>query len=158
MTLPAHFSSLSGEWSGTKRLYLGWLPEPEVKSASKLTIAKAARGSFELMDYTWKYDGISQEGLLLIGYDDTQNAVTIAWADSWHMSRKILHCTGSVDADGVMRVAGSYEAPPGPDWGWRIAISVEGDGKIKERLRIVMHNVSPEGKEELAVDADFTRV
>ena len=153
MTLPVQFANLSGEWKGTKRLYLNWLPDPEVRSESRLTIAKAGRGSFELMDYTWKYDGISQEGLLLIGYDDGQNAVTVAWADSWHMSKKIMHCVGAIEVDGTMNVVGSYEAPPGPDWGWRIAISVDG----KDKLHIVMHNIAPEGKEELAVDADFLR-
>ena len=154
MPLPTQFSSLSGEWKGTRRLYLSWLAEPEVKSASRLTVAKAARGSFELMDYTWKYDGISQEGLLLIGYDEAQNAATVAWADSWHMNRKIMHCTGDIDKAGVLKVSGSYEAPPGPDWRWRIAISSEG----KDRFRIVMHNLSPEGNEALAVDADYSKV
>jgi hypothetical protein len=151
--LPKHFASLSGEWKGTKRLFPNWLPNPEVLSESRLTIAKAGRGSFELMDYTWRYDGISQEGLLLIGYDEGQNAVTIAWADSWHMNKKIMHCVGAVTADGEMSAIGSYEAPQGPDWNWRIAISAG----VKEKLRIVMHNISPEGKSELAVEADFVR-
>ena len=153
MSLPNQLAALSGEWVGTKRLYLNWLPNPEVQSDSRLTIAKAVRGSFELMDYTWKYDGMPHEGLLLIGYDETKNAVTIAWGDSWHMSKAIMHCIGGVDASGAINVTGSYEAPPGPDWGWRITISAEG----KDKMRIVMHNISPEGKEELAVDAGFVR-
>ena len=154
MSMPARFSRLSGEWKGTKRLYLGGESGPEKTSASRMTIAKAARGCFELLDYTWKYEGSPHEGLLVLGYDDKQNAATAAWADSWHMSQKIMYCEGTIDAAGVMIVTGSCEAPPGPDWLWRIAISTDG----QDTMRIVMHNVSPQGNAELAVDADFVRV
>jgi len=44
---------------------------------------------------------------------------------------------------------GSYAAPPGPDWGWRTVIEIPDD----DSFRMVMYNVSPEGKEELAVNA-----
>jgi hypothetical protein len=52
-------------------------------------------------------------------------------------------------------VRGTYAAPPGPDWGWRIDVTPDGD-----KLRIEMHNVWPEeqgGKEELAVEAVYGR-
>ena len=48
---------------------------------------------------------------------------------------------------------GSYAAPPGPDWGWRIAIR-PGDGSA---LAIVMHNVTPGGEEAVAVEATYKR-
>jgi hypothetical protein len=50
-------------------------------------------------------------------------------------------------------VRGSYAAPPGPNWGWRTVIETPDD----DSLRIVMYNVSPEGKEDLAVDAVYRR-
>jgi hypothetical protein len=52
-------------------------------------------------------------------------------------------------------VRGKYAAPPDPDWGWRIDVQPGG-----RTLRVVMHNVWPEaqgGKEELAVEAVYTR-
>ena len=145
MSFPSQFAMLSGEWKGTKRVYLNGETGPEKKSLSRMTIAKAAHGSFILIDYTWKYEADAHEGVLLLGYDDAQNVATAAWGDSWHMSRKLLHCNGVIDAGGVFNVRGNYSAPPGPDWGWRIDLTVEG-----ERLRLVMWNIWPEeqgGKE-----------
>jgi hypothetical protein len=48
---------------------------------------------------------------------------------------------------------GSYAAPPGPDWGWRIEIAAE----QCKALRLVMFNIWPDGKEELAVEAAYVR-
>ena len=156
MPLPVNFTGLSGEWKGTKRLYLAGESGPEKSSGSRMTIAKAARGTFLLLDYTWKFDGDPQEGVLLLGCDATQNTATVAWGDSWHMSQKIMHCVGTID-ERVINVRGSYEAPPGPDWGWRITLTINGDDSI----RLVMHNISPDApdaKEDLAVRAEFSRV
>jgi hypothetical protein len=55
----------------------------------------------------------------------------------------------------ALSVRGTYAAPPGPDWGWRIDVTPGGEG-----LRVIMHNVWPEeqgGKEELAVEAVYAR-
>ena len=153
MALPARFTGLSGEWKGSKRLYLGGESGPEQSSAARMTIAKAARGTFLLLDYTWKYENDPQEGVLLLGYDATGNAATAAWGDSWHMNQKIMHCTGAIDANGVFTVVGSFEAPPGPDWGWRIALTIH----TAESMGILMHSISPDGMENLAVHAEFAR-
>ena len=154
MSLPPRFAGLSGEWKGTKRLYLNGESGPEKSSASRLTIAKAARETFLLLDYTWKYEGDRHEGVLLLGYDEKQNSATAAWGDSWHMRNKVMQCTGTVDANGAFSVRGSYEAPPDADWGWRIALTL----RTVDSLGIVMHNISPDGMEDLAVRAEFARV
>jgi hypothetical protein len=65
-----------------------------------------------------------------------------------------MACDGSIDQGGTILLRGSYQAPPGPDWGWRITITAN-SGKD---LQIVMHNCTPEGAEELAVQADYARV
>ena len=153
MSLPTRFTNLSGEWKGTKRLYLGGEAGPEKSSGSRLTIAKAARGTFLLLDYTWKFEGDPQEGVLLLGYDAAQNVATAAWGDSWHMSQSIMHCEGVID-DCAFNVRGGYAAPSGPDWGWRITLTI----LAEHLINIVMHNISPEGKEDLAVRAEFARV
>ncbi len=153
MSFPAQFAGLSGEWKGTKRVYLSGATGPEKSSPSRMTIAMAARGSFMLLDYTWKYEADAHKGVLLLGYDDTQNVATAAWGDSWHMSRKLLQCAGSIDGGSVFNVRGSYEAPPGPDWGWRIALAIQDANS----LDITMFNISPDGEEDLAVRAEFAR-
>jgi hypothetical protein len=106
---------------------------------------------FLRFDYSWSYHGQPQEGSLLMGGDPSSSSATAHWIDTWHMSHAVLACQGTATANGGLDLKGSYAAPPGPDWGWRIAV-VPGD-----ELRIVMHNIWPEGKEELAVEAWYQR-
>ena len=144
-------SALIGTWEGTKLLYMAPPPEPAVSSPSKLSVRPIAGGSFLEFTYNWTFEGAEQSGVLLFGYDE-QNSASAAWVDSFHMSSKIMSCIGTA-AGGSADLRGSYEAPPGPDWGWRIIIrSVSATG-----LQIVMHNISPEGQEDLAVQIDYTR-
>jgi hypothetical protein len=105
------------------------------------------------LTYTWSHEEVAQEGLILLGYDDKQEIATAAWVDSWHMSSKIMSCQGTIDAQGAIDLRGSYEAPPGPDWGWRIVITP----KAGKELQMVMYNITPEGAEDLAVKADYKR-
>ena len=65
-----------------------------------------------------------------------------------------MFCHGTINAQGIIDLLGSYEAPPGPDWGWRIIIT----NPSNNRLQIIMYNCSPEGVEELAVQADYKRI
>jgi len=154
MSLPPRFAGLSGEWKGTKRLYLNGESGPVRESVSRMTIARAARETFLLLAYSWKFDGEPHEGLLMLGYDEVQNSATAAWGDSWHMSKKIMHCAGTIDGGNTFNVCGGYEAPPDPNWGWRIALCIH----AADSMALVMHNISPDAKEELAVKADFKRV
>jgi hypothetical protein len=103
--------------------------------------------------YTWADQGEPQDGMLVLG-DDTQNNILKAvWIDSWHMRDSFMVCEGATRAEGAAWVVGSYAVPPGPDWGWRIAIETKAVGVF----RLVMHNISPEGVEELAVEATYMR-
>lgn len=63
-----------------------------------------------------------------------------------------MPCTGR-GAERAADLRGSYEAPPGPDWGRRITIR----SVSAAELQIVMHNISPEGQEDLAVQLDYRR-
>ncbi len=153
MPLPNEFAALSGEWKGTKRLYLNGEAGPQKNSASRLTVARAARGSFLMFAYTWNFDGDPHEGLIMVGHDSKQNVAIAAWGDSWHMNSKIMSCRGKLDDDGAINVVGSYEVPTGPDWGWRVAIAPS----AANALRILMHNIDPDGKEDIAVAAEFVR-
>ena len=140
-----------GEWQGTKQLYFGPPPAPAISSPSKLRAVAVAGGNFLQFDYRWSYEGEEQSGVLLFGCDE-ENAASAAWVDSFHMSSKIMSSTGAADA-GAIDVRGSYAAPPGPDWGWRTIIR----SASANEFQLVMHNISPEGQEDLAVQIDYTR-
>lgn len=142
---------LCGKWEGTQQLFLEPPPVTPASSPARLSLEPVAGGCFLEGRYEWSHEGEVQHGLLLFGYNE-ENAATAAWVDSFHMSGKIMSCTGTAAA-GAVDVAGTYEAPPGPDWGWRIAIR----SLAEDKLEIVMHNIWPEGQTDLAVQADFTR-
>jgi len=144
---------LIGDWTGSNLLRLSWLTPSDYHSPSRLSVKHVAKGKFLTFTYTWSHEKISQEGVILLGYDATQEMATAAWVDSWHMSSKVMSCQGSIDQQGAINIRGSYEAPPGPNWGWHIVITP----KSGKELQIVMYNISPEGVEELAVQADYKR-
>jgi hypothetical protein len=144
---------LLGEWTGSNLLRLSWLTPSDYRSSSQLSVAPVAKGKFLSFTYTWSHEEVSQEGVILLGCDDKQEMATAAWVDSWHMSSKIMSCQGTIDAQGAIDLRGSYEAPPGPDWGWRIIITP----KAGKELQMVMYNITPEGVEDLAVQADYKR-
>jgi hypothetical protein len=144
---------LLGDWTGSNLLRLSWLTPSDYHSSSQLSVAPVAKGKFLSLTYTWSHEEVAQEGLILLGYDDKQEIATAAWVDSWHMSSKIMSCQGTIDAQGAIDLRGSYEAPPGPDWGWRIVITP----KAGKELQMVMYNITPEGAEDLAVKADYKR-
>jgi hypothetical protein len=141
----------AGTWRGTSTLR-----DPhsgiDDASASTAVVTPVLDGRFVRIDYTWSYGGRPQEGSLLIGFQRTAGVATACWIDCFHNGEKVMVCTGSASGDGTLTVRGSYAAPPGPDWGWRIDVMPGG-----ETLRMVHHNVWPEGKEELAVESRYTR-
>lgn len=145
-------TALIGEWRGTKRLYLAPPPEPALSSPSQLSVSPIAAGRFLQFNYDWTYDSERQSGALLFGPSNGQNAASAAWVDSFHMSTGIMFCTGTA-VDGSADFRGSYKAPPGPDWGWRITIR----SVSATELQVMMHNISPEGQEGLAVQMDHAR-
>ena len=151
MTFDDFKSAITGEWVGTKLLYMAPPPEPPVSSHSRLSVAPVAGDRFLQFNYDWIYEDARQTGVLLFGSDE-ENAASAAWVDSFHMSSKVMFCAGRT-ADASAELRGSYAAPPGPDWGWRIAIR----SLSPRELQIVMHNISPEGQEDLAVQLDYTR-
>jgi hypothetical protein len=55
------------------------------------------------------------------------------------------------DVQIIMR--GSYPAPEGPDWGWRIEI----EPKAPDAFELCLFNIAPDGQEALAVLADYER-
>jgi len=150
MSVPASLLQKVGYWVGRNRLWLS-PNEPVRESETTAFVASIAQGKFITLQYTWTYEDQPQDGFLVIGQEGRSNLVKAVWIDSWHMGNQSMQCQGSLDPQGSLSVLGSYAAPPGPDWGWRIIIDPGEDNT----LRIVMMNISPEGKEELAVEANY---
>ena len=145
-------AACAGRWQGSSRLHDPHTGKPD-DSASTALLTALLGGRFVRLDYDWSYRDARQEGSLLLGHQSDHGRATAHWIDSWHMSDGVMACEGAVDTDGAFDVRGSYAAPPGPDWGWRIVIR-PADGPA---LHIVMYNVTPEGEEALAVEATFAR-
>jgi Protein of unknown function (DUF1579) len=151
----APWIAAAGSWQGPSTLQDPMNNIAE-ESASALTVTPVLGGRFVRLDYTWSYQGAPQEGSLLLGVHPKTAAASVHWIDSWHMGHVGMACTGRAleGAENTLSVRGSYAAPPGPDWGWRIDLAAPEDGS----LRLTMFNVWPEGgREELAVAAIYTR-
>jgi hypothetical protein len=55
--------------------------------------------------------------------------------------------------DALVNSLGSYAAPTGPDWGWRIALRAES----RDAFTLLMYCITPDGQEALAVEAASAR-
>ncbi|MBD3336978.1 MAG: DUF1579 domain-containing protein [Candidatus Eisenbacteria bacterium] len=152
VSLPDSLQKLTGRWTGTNRLWLT-PTDPVRESESSMTVAPAAKGRFLTLSYTWSDGGKPQEGMVLLGAQPDKNLATCAWVDSWHMQDVMMICKGALDGQGGVALDGSYAAPPGPDWGWRLGIHPNPDGTFTLR----MHNIPPGGVPVLAVETDYRR-
>jgi hypothetical protein len=150
MAIPIKLAELTGRWQGNNRLWLD-PSEPAQESAATAVCQQVAQGKFFELHYTWAEGGLPQDGALLLG--QSQEKLTAAWVDSWHMQDKMMQCSGKAQTDGAVSVLGYYAAPPDPDWGWRIVLQLDS----ADQFRLIMYNISPDGEEILAVEAVFSR-
>jgi Protein of unknown function (DUF1579) len=141
-----------GQWAGNKWFWQSASESPKV-SRAHAAIVPAARGKFVRVDYTWAMDASPQEGTLLVGFDAHRGVVSGAWIDSWHMSDRLLTCTGNLTAPTVFAMSGTQVDPPAPDRVWSITFE-RGDSR-SSTIRI--YNVSPEGHKDMFVEAIFKR-
>lgn len=142
-----------GEWSGINQLWVR--PEDPVRqSEASASIELAANDCFALIKYTWSDLGEPQDGVLLVRLARDLSPLDMVWIDSWHTGGKFMEFRGEEGQDGCISALGSYPAPPGPDWGWRIILAADSNAAFQ----IIMYNISPDGDEALAVRAQFTRV
>lgn len=149
------FLELAGRWTGSNRLHDPHTGKPE-DSPSRLVIAPLLGGKFIRLDYTWNHQGKPHEGSLLVGFNSQTSELSGHWIDSWHMAPTAMILRGSMVDGGELSLLGSYAAPPGPDWGWRIDIELRNlDDRPAIELR--MTNINPDGKTEPAVEATWKR-
>ena len=152
MTFNEIEDQMIGGWTGENLLRLSWLTPSDFRSDSMLTATRAVGDKFLMIDYTWNHEDAAHAGLLLIGFDKEREIVNATWADSWHSSVKPLALAGKINEQGVIDLHGSFEVPNSADWLWRIVVT-----PATETLQIVMYNGSPEGVEDLAVQAEYRR-
>ena len=152
MAVPKPLKNSAGSFVGKSTLHMPWMPEGQRQetSESKLHMEFDREAAFATITYTWSYQGKEKEGLILIAGNEDGSDVTMGWSDSWHQSGGVLHLHGSVKDESV-NCKGSYSVPGHPDWGWRIEFKPG-----KNSLAMKMFNISPEGEEGIAVDAEYT--
>ncbi len=150
----AAITDLVGRWQGKNRL---WVRPDEPVSESKTTASISpllAGGRFATIRYDWGDEGVAQDGLLLVPLADEQNSIDLFWVDSWHMGNKFMLLRREEAHDVIVTAKGTYAAPSGPDWGWRITIRAESTNE----MWILMHNIPPQSEELLAVEASYSRI
>ena len=137
-------SNILGRWGGEKQVFLSESATPDISSNTQLSVSSVA-GGFLQISYSWSHKEQPHEGVLLIGQHTGES--TVAWVDSWHQKTQIMALSGTSDEEEGVNVSGSYAAPPGPDWGWRIVVQ----SADSDQLEIRMYNIFPDGKEVLGV-------
>lgn len=155
MTKPLQLDTLVGRWAGSNKLWL-FPGDPVRESDTTATVELAAGGACATIRTTWATDGTAHEGILIIRTAAETSDVDAVFVDSFHTSSAFMMFRGMASEDGGLSFLGSYAAPPGPDWGWRITLSAEADGGFAIR----MFNRPPEGQgeETPAVESLYARV
>jgi hypothetical protein len=140
-----------GRWQGVNRLRL--LPTDEYQeSVASATVSVTAK-ELVTITYTWADGAEPQDGLLLLGGTSDPEGVAAVWVDSWHSAPAWMNLPGTIGADRVIRLTGSYAAPTGPDWSWQIHI----DSGVGNGGTITMHNVVPGEAPYQAVETVYDR-
>lgn len=144
---------LAGDWVGTNRLWL--TPDDPVRvSETRASIVRAAGRGFALIRYGWEESGQSQDGVLTIRTSPEPDALDMVWIDSFHTGGRFMAFKREADGGRSISALGSWPAPPGPDWGWRIVVNAVSAGEFA----ILMYVITPDGAEGLAVEAKYSRV
>ena len=134
-----------GDWNGENQLRM--MPDDEFSpSPSTASVALAAGANVVTLAYAWAdFDGVAQEGLLVLEDGPLPGQVEAVWADSWHSSPRWLGMIGSASEHRVS-LAGTYGE--GDDLGaWAIHLHLDD----REGLRMTMDNAYPSDGEPYEV-------
>lgn len=142
-----------GSFAGINFLWLEGGEKPALESAATFDLFALSPGKLLRCSYTWMHEELPHRGTLIVAWDRRADRVTAAWIDTFHQSGHVMHLEGSVEEDGTVALSGSYPAPPGPNWGWRIRLTAPIEGE----LVVSMDNVTPDGVAEPAVRIDLRR-
>ena len=141
-----------GEWAGPSLLCFA-PGQPTISCESTATVVRSVKGTALEMHYDWSYEATPHQGLLILSDDAASGRCEIAWMDSFHYTNRMMLLTGAHAGEGEINVRGSYPAPTGPDWGWRMTLEMPD----AETLVLRMFNITPDGQEGWAVEATYHR-
>lgn len=130
---------------GTAQLWRSWVSPEPTASKSTLDVHLDPEGRLTALEYTWEVDGAEQRGQLSVQRGEGPE-VGVEWKDTWHAGDGM---TFKGTQGEVLDVLGSYPAPPGPDWGWRIVI------RRTPHWEVVMDNITPEGHADRAFQLSY---
>ncbi|MCL4797618.1 MAG: DUF1579 family protein [Bryobacteraceae bacterium] len=147
-TLP---EQIAGAWRGTNRLYFVQPTAQEFVSETSLHAGAALDGRALEIHYTWAHEGRPHQGLLVVAMDKSGGAANATWMDTFHQQTLML-CEPE-PAEAGISVRGSFPAPEGPPWGWRITLRLSPEAKLLFGMDII----TPTGEEAPAVRADYER-
>lgn len=149
----ADLARLAGGWSGTVKV---WFEPGQLISegAVRGRIRGVLGGLFVVHEYEAKFMGETEHGVAIHGYHLDTKRYESAWIDSFHTGTQIMVSRG-VPKSTLHAVTGSYGGEDDGDTaGWRTEIEL----KSVDQLMIQMFNVTPQGRESLAVEFDYRRV
>lgn len=127
---PGALRKPAGSWTGKKQVLLAG--ELRHESPSTLAITPIVGGRFVQLAYAWAFDGDAQEGVLIVGFEAAENAITAVWLDSWHMGDRIIHLRGPAD-DHAIELRGNCAVADSPNRGRRLALKPD-----RHKLHIAM--------------------
>ena len=64
MSLDEKLTGIVGDWKGTNRLHTTWMPVKVQDSDSTASVRSKMNGQFLTIEYTWAFEGETQEGWL----------------------------------------------------------------------------------------------
>ena len=145
MRIGERLAGFAGGWTGENKLRM--LPEDEFSpSVSTATAALAAGGNVATITYTWAdFDGVTQEGLLVVQDGPLPGQAEAVWADSWHANPRWMALIGAASAERVS-LSGRYgEEDQQGEWHIHLHLS------DAEGLLMTMENAYPAGAETYEV-------
>jgi hypothetical protein len=124
----------AGTWTGTNRFRL--MPDDApAEGAATAQLSLGAGGNILVLAYTWTHpDDGAQDGLLVVGPDESPDGALALWGDSWHQKPAAKQLAGTTGHDSLT-VGYAYAE----GWEWRITLTAD----RPDTLRWRMDNVVP---------------
>ena len=125
-----------GNYSGPNLL---WLYDPNKPEESVATVQITATE----INYSWEFQGKPQTGRMV--FHLKPDAVDVDWVDSFHAADGFKSV--GTHSPTEIKVLCHYGEEGKPQWGWRTELTMP----KAEQFLVEMFNISPDGKEEIAV-------
>ena len=145
MRISERLAEFAGGWTGENKLRM--MPDDEFSpSPSTATLALVAGRNVATISYTWAdFDGMAQEGLLVVQDGPLPGQAEAVWADSWHANPRWMPLIGAV-SNARVSLSGRY-GEDDQQGEWHIHLHLTDP----ETLVMSMDNAYPVGSETYEV-------